>query len=117
MTPSPETPGEHAAADAAFLAEARSFLDAHATLRTGEGDWSNGPRDESEVAQRTAQLREALLDTLHRLTYAAELRDTDTYTHLTRISHYTALVARKLGLAAGRFLDLTPPGADDGCDA
>jgi putative two-component system response regulator len=55
---------------------------------------------ESEVAQRTAQLREALLDTLHRLTYAAELRDTDTYTHVTRISHYTALVARKLGLGA-----------------
>jgi hypothetical protein len=25
--------------------------------------------------------------------------------------------ARKFGLAAGRFVALTPPGADDGCDA
>ena len=55
---------------------------------------------EIEVAQRTSQLREALLDTLQRLTYAAELRDTDTYAHVTRISHYTALVAQKLGLDA-----------------
>lgn len=38
--------------DAAFLEEARAFLDAHATHRTGETDWSNGPRAHTEVAQR-----------------------------------------------------------------
>jgi acyl-CoA dehydrogenase len=46
----PETPGDDA--DGAFLAEARRFLEAHAPLRSGEGDWSNGPRDESAAAQR-----------------------------------------------------------------
>jgi len=53
---------------------------------------------EIKVAERTLQLREALIDTLQRLTYAAEHRDWHTYSHVKRISHYTATVARKIGL-------------------
>ena len=43
---------DRATSEAAFLAEARAFLDAHARPRSGEGDWSNGPRDATEAAQR-----------------------------------------------------------------
>jgi alkylation response protein AidB-like acyl-CoA dehydrogenase len=39
-------------ADRAFRAEAREWLAAHAQPRRGEGDWSNGPRDHSEGAER-----------------------------------------------------------------
>lgn len=38
--------------DAAFVAEARAFLAANASLRSGEADWSNGPRGDSDAAQR-----------------------------------------------------------------
>jgi alkylation response protein AidB-like acyl-CoA dehydrogenase len=38
--------------DAAYRAEVRAFLDAHASLRHGEGDWSNGPADHSPAAER-----------------------------------------------------------------
>jgi alkylation response protein AidB-like acyl-CoA dehydrogenase len=36
----------------AFRAEARAFLAAHASLRSGPTDWSNGPREHTEDAQR-----------------------------------------------------------------
>lgn len=38
--------------DREFRAKARAWLAEHAPLRRGEGDWSNGPRDDSEEAQR-----------------------------------------------------------------
>ena len=38
--------------DGAFLEQSRAFLDAHATLRRGESDWSNGPRSHTPDAQR-----------------------------------------------------------------
>ena len=38
--------------DRAFLEQSRAFLDAHATLRRGESDWSNGPRSHTPDAQR-----------------------------------------------------------------
>ena len=53
---------------------------------------------EVQVEDRTRQLREALLDTVQRLTLAAEYRDEDTYVHIKRISHYTALIVRELGM-------------------
>lgn len=53
---------------------------------------------EMQVEDRTRQLREALLDTVQRLTLAAEYRDEDTYIHIKRISHYTALIVRELGV-------------------
>ena len=55
--------------------------------------------------QRTAQLREAFskiksafLDTIHRLSKAAEYKDEDTGAHILRMSNYSAAVARKIGL-------------------
>jgi len=43
-------------------------------------------------------LQDAYLDTIHRLVLAAEFRDEDTGEHIIRISHYSALIANKLGL-------------------
>ncbi|GAB4374325.1 MAG: response regulator [Deltaproteobacteria bacterium] len=53
---------------------------------------------EMQVEDRTRQLRDALLDTVQRLTLAAEYRDEDTYIHIKRISHYTALIVKELGI-------------------
>lgn len=53
---------------------------------------------EEQIAQRTKQLRESLLDTVHRLTLAAEYRDEDTYTHIRRISKYIEVLATELGI-------------------
>ncbi len=60
---------------------------------------------EQKVASRTKQLRRALekirgasLDTIFRLSRAAEYKDEDTGTHIKRMSHYAAAVARKMGL-------------------
>jgi len=59
-----------------------------------------------EVDRRTRQLQEALvklrsssLETIYRLSRAAEFRDEDTGVHLKRMSHYSAAVARRMGLA------------------
>ena len=43
-------------------------------------------------------LQNAYLDTIHRLVLAAEYRDEDTGEHIIRISHYSALIAKKIGL-------------------
>jgi len=60
---------------------------------------------EAEVANRTEQLKRALetikvssLDTIYRLSRAAEYKDKYTGAHLQRMSHYSAAVARKMGL-------------------
>ncbi len=60
---------------------------------------------EEMVQQRTKQLRQAFetiktasLDTIHRLSRAAEYKDEDTGTHIIRMSNYSAAVARKMGL-------------------
>ena len=59
---------------------------------------------ESEVAKKTEALQKALrqtqaasLDTIYRLSRAAEYRDEDTGDHLQRVSHYAGAVARRLG--------------------
>lgn len=60
---------------------------------------------EAEVARRTEQLRQAFekikiasLDTVYRLSQAAEFKDEDTGAHIQRMSHYAAAVASKMGL-------------------
>lgn len=53
---------------------------------------------EERVEDRTKKLREALLDTVHRLTLAAEYRDEDTYTHIKRVSKYTGVLVKELGV-------------------
>jgi putative two-component system response regulator len=64
------------------------------------------------VENRTAELRQALdeaadaqrrtwaahLETIHRLVLAAEFKDRHTAGHIQRISHYSAILARGLGL-------------------
>ena len=54
---------------------------------------------EMQVEDRTRQLREALIDTVQRLTLAAEYRDEDTYIHVKRISYYTQVIAQELGIS------------------
>jgi putative two-component system response regulator len=60
---------------------------------------------EQEVAQRTHELQQALgrlkaasLDTIYRLSRAAEYKDEDTAVHIQRISYYAQALARQLGL-------------------
>ena len=62
-------------------------------------------RLEDEVERRTEQLREAYdkirfmaLDTILRLSQAAEYKDEDTGMHSVRIGYYSAAIARELGL-------------------
>ena len=61
---------------------------------------------EEIVQQRTKQLRQAFqkletysLDSIYRLTRAAEYKDEDTGAHIQRMSHYSAVVARQMGLS------------------
>ncbi|HEX5710988.1 MAG TPA: two-component system response regulator [Sulfuricurvum sp.] len=60
---------------------------------------------EIEVAKRTEELNHALervkaasMETIHRLSMAAEYKDEDTGAHIKRMSLYSAAVARKMGL-------------------
>jgi putative two-component system response regulator len=53
---------------------------------------------ESQVEDRTKQLRGALLDTVQRLTLTAEYRDEATYVHIKRISYYTEVIVQGLGI-------------------
>jgi len=59
---------------------------------------------ETEMLKRTEELREAFesikdstLETIFRLSRAAEYRDELTYTHLVRMSNYSAIIAKGLG--------------------
>jgi len=61
---------------------------------------------ESEVRSRTEELRHAMkgikaasLETIVRLSRAAEYRDEDTGAHILRMSHYAAAVAKQMGLS------------------
>ncbi len=56
-------------------------------------------RKVSEVRKAWDRLRSISLDTVFRLTRAAEYRDEDTGEHIQRMSHYTSLMARRMGLA------------------
>jgi putative two-component system response regulator len=61
---------------------------------------------ETEVAGRTADLKQAMerikaasLDTIYRLSMAAEYKDKETGAHIKRMSHYSAAIARRMGLS------------------
>lgn len=61
---------------------------------------------EIEVQKKTKELKEAFekikessLETIHRLTFAAEYKDDGTGAHIQRIGFYSAAIARKLGLS------------------
>jgi putative two-component system response regulator len=53
---------------------------------------------EAQVAEKTSELRQAYIDTVYRLTLAAEFKDEDTYAHLRRISLFARHLAQTLGL-------------------
>lgn len=60
---------------------------------------------EQKVTKRTEELQRAMekiklasLDTVYRLSRAAEYRDEDTGAHIQRMSHYSAAIARRMGL-------------------
>jgi len=50
-----------------------------------------------QVAEKTHELKEAYIDTVYRLTLAAEFKDEETATHIRRISLYTRHMAKLLG--------------------
>ena len=55
--------------------------------------------EKNKMALETMKkLKEASLDTIHRLARAAEYKDKDTGAHIIRMSNYSATVARKMGL-------------------
>jgi len=60
---------------------------------------------EAQVRKRTEELRQAFekiksasLDTIYRLSVASEYKDENTGAHIKRMSHYSAAIARQLGL-------------------
>ena len=53
-----------------------------------------------ELKQVNLQLKESTLDTIRRLSTAAEYRDTATGAHIWRMSHYSQVVAKKIQLAS-----------------
>ncbi len=67
---------------------------------------------EAEVARKTEALTAALrkietatLDTIYRLSRAAECKDEDTGVHVQRVGHYAAVIVRRMG-QAGEFVHL-----------
>ena len=52
----------------------------------------------TELQQALEKIRQASLETIYRLSLAAEYRDWDTGQHLLRMSHYTKALAAKMGL-------------------
>ncbi|MFC1857464.1 HD-GYP domain-containing protein [Thermodesulfobacteriota bacterium] len=76
-----------------------------ARVRTHLALYDQNRQLEEIVQQRTKQLRQAFekletysLDSIHRLTRASEYKDEDTGAHIQRMSHYSAKVARQIGL-------------------
>lgn len=54
---------------------------------------------EQKVELRTAQLKNASLEVIWRLTAASEYRDNETGAHIKRMSHYSAAIAKHMGLS------------------
>jgi len=52
-----------------------------------------------QVTEKTQELRESFIDSIYRLTRAAEYRDDDTASHIKRTSYYTRFLAREIGCA------------------
>ena len=68
------------------LKEFQNFLAAHNQIL------------QTQVAERTRQLREAYMDSIITLTRASEYRDEETGAHVKRISHYCEILSGMMGL-------------------
>lgn len=55
---------------------------------------------ERKIAEKIAQLSDSYHETIYLLTSAAEFRDEDTGAHIRRVSHFTAEIARNIGMAS-----------------
>lgn len=55
----------------------------------------------ADVTESRRRIRRAHLDTIRRLTVAAELKDTDTGQHIERIGVFSRLMARAMGMSPG----------------
>ena len=62
---------------------------------------------EERIQERTAELREANLDSILMLAVASEARDTDTGNHVLRIKEYARTLAREIGLPAERVEEIS----------
>lgn len=80
-----------------LLARVRNILLAHLAHRFMHGQNSVL---EMMVTQRTQQLRQSRLDLVRRLGRASEFRDNETGQHILRMSHASALLAKKIGWSA-----------------
>lgn len=54
-----------------------------------------------DIKEKNKEIKEAYLDTIHRLVLAAEFKDEDTGDHIERMSRYSALIAEKMEMPAG----------------
>lgn len=59
-----------------------------------------------ELEDLNAELQEAYLDTIYRLSLAAEYRDEDTGDHIVRMGRYAGLIAGKCGLPAEDVINI-----------
>ncbi|MFG6467203.1 HD domain-containing phosphohydrolase [Roseateles sp. BYS87W] len=85
-----------------FSARARNLL---ALSRARRALLHHADRLAAEVREATAELRLRELETVLRLSRAAEFRDPETGAHILRMAHYAQLIGRHLGLN-GDDLDL-----------
>jgi putative two-component system response regulator len=85
-----------------FLARSRNML----AMRRGQRDMADRAAWLARsVEQATATILERERDTIFRLARAAEYRDPETGAHVMRMSHYSRLIAQRLGEPAA-FLEL-----------
>ena len=78
-----------------FLARARNMLSLNEARKhmADQASWLAG-----EVRKATQEIVQRERETVFRLTKAAEYRDPETGAHILRMSHYSMLIARELGL-------------------
>lgn len=80
-----------------FTSRVRNML----SLRAGQVALANHARTlAAEVRRATAEIYERERETLNKLARAAEFRDPETGAHILRMAHFSALIARRMGLDA-----------------
>ena len=73
------------------------FTDEHEKITTS---FSSQAAVAIQNAKLTEDLKSAHFDTIFRLSAAAEYRDKETGNHIKRVSHYSKIIAEKMGLSA-----------------